>query len=146
MATPRTVAFHTLGCKLNFSETSSIARTLSDHGYERVDFEAVADGYVEDYEDYARAVNERAPLALRDLLALRSDAEPIDLMRDMDADCPAKPFGGSEDFVFTPDGEGVVWDSANLEHPALFYTHFVSWLYLGSGDRGFSWIADSDEH
>ena len=46
MTDARTVAYHTLGCKLNFSETSSIARTLSDHGYERVDFEAVADVYV----------------------------------------------------------------------------------------------------
>ncbi|MGB4959075.1 MAG: tRNA (N(6)-L-threonylcarbamoyladenosine(37)-C(2))-methylthiotransferase MtaB [Saprospiraceae bacterium] len=46
MATPRTVAFHTLGCKLNFSETSSIKRSFEDHGYAAVDFEAGADIYV----------------------------------------------------------------------------------------------------
>lgn len=33
----RTVAFHTLGCKLNFSETSTLARSLEDSGYARVD-------------------------------------------------------------------------------------------------------------
>ena len=33
------VAFYTLGCKLNFSETSTIARTFADAGYERVEFE-----------------------------------------------------------------------------------------------------------
>lgn len=41
-----TVAFHTLGCKLNFSETSSIARLFHDNGYATVNFEDGADIYV----------------------------------------------------------------------------------------------------
>ncbi len=40
------VAFYTLGCKLNFSETSTIARSFQDEGFDRVDFEDVADIYV----------------------------------------------------------------------------------------------------
>ncbi|MFY8189300.1 MAG: tRNA (N(6)-L-threonylcarbamoyladenosine(37)-C(2))-methylthiotransferase MtaB [Flavobacterium sp.] len=40
------VAFYTLGCKLNFSETSTIARNFQDEGFERVDFEDFADMYV----------------------------------------------------------------------------------------------------
>jgi threonylcarbamoyladenosine tRNA methylthiotransferase MtaB len=40
------VAFYTLGCKLNFSETSTIARNFQDIGFERVDFEEKADIYV----------------------------------------------------------------------------------------------------
>ena len=40
------VAYITLGCKLNFSETSTIARNLQEEGFERVDFEEVADMYV----------------------------------------------------------------------------------------------------
>ena len=40
------VAFYTLGCKLNFSETSTIARNFQDEGFDRVDFEEVADIYV----------------------------------------------------------------------------------------------------
>jgi len=40
------VAFHTLGCKLNFSETSTIARGFQEDGYERVDFSEQADMYV----------------------------------------------------------------------------------------------------
>ncbi len=40
------VAFYTLGCKLNFSETSTIARSFDDEGFDRVDFEDVADIYV----------------------------------------------------------------------------------------------------
>lgn len=40
------VAFHTLGCKLNFSETSTIARDFRDKGYELTDFQSIADVYV----------------------------------------------------------------------------------------------------
>ncbi|MCY0977939.1 tRNA (N(6)-L-threonylcarbamoyladenosine(37)-C(2))-methylthiotransferase MtaB [Chryseobacterium wangxinyae] len=42
----RTAAFHTLGCKLNFAETSTIARQLIDAGYEKVSFDERADVYV----------------------------------------------------------------------------------------------------
>ena len=46
METKKKVAFYTLGCKLNFSETSTIARSFKDEGFDRVDFEEVADIYV----------------------------------------------------------------------------------------------------
>ncbi|WP_139419898.1 tRNA (N(6)-L-threonylcarbamoyladenosine(37)-C(2))-methylthiotransferase MtaB [Chryseobacterium mulctrae] len=42
----RTAAFHTLGCKLNFAETSTIARQLTDAGYDKVSFDDRADIYV----------------------------------------------------------------------------------------------------
>ena len=42
----RTAAFHTLGCKLNFAETSTIARQLTDAGYDKVSFDDRADVYV----------------------------------------------------------------------------------------------------
>ncbi|WP_452223394.1 tRNA (N(6)-L-threonylcarbamoyladenosine(37)-C(2))-methylthiotransferase MtaB [Lacinutrix chionoecetis] len=44
--TKKKVAFYTLGCKLNFSETSTIARSFKDEGFERVDFNETADIYV----------------------------------------------------------------------------------------------------
>jgi threonylcarbamoyladenosine tRNA methylthiotransferase MtaB len=46
MENKKRVAFYTLGCKLNFSETSTIARNFLDEGFDRVDFEEVADIYV----------------------------------------------------------------------------------------------------
>lgn len=46
MNADKKVAFYTLGCKLNFSETSTIARNFVSEGFERVDFEAAADVYV----------------------------------------------------------------------------------------------------
>ena len=46
MAESRTVAFHTLGCKLNFSETSSLSRILENEGFEKKEFDDQADIYV----------------------------------------------------------------------------------------------------
>ena len=46
MSTPHTVAFYTLGCKLNYSETSSIGRQFEAAGYQEVPFETGADIYV----------------------------------------------------------------------------------------------------
>jgi len=41
-----TVAFHTLGCKLNYSETSGLSRLLENEGFEKKEFDEVADVYV----------------------------------------------------------------------------------------------------
>ncbi|NND62285.1 MAG: tRNA (N(6)-L-threonylcarbamoyladenosine(37)-C(2))-methylthiotransferase MtaB [Flavobacteriaceae bacterium] len=46
MFSSKKAAFYTLGCKLNFSETSTIARDFSSEGYKRVDFSEEADIYV----------------------------------------------------------------------------------------------------
>ena len=40
------VAFHTLGCKLNFAETSTIAKDMAEGGFERVEFSEPADVYI----------------------------------------------------------------------------------------------------
>lgn len=42
----RTVAFHTLGCKLNYAETSSISRLLENEGFDKKEFDSEADVYV----------------------------------------------------------------------------------------------------
>lgn len=46
MQSSKKVAFYTLGCKLNFSETSTIARNFEDEGFDRVEFNEEADIYV----------------------------------------------------------------------------------------------------
>ncbi len=42
----KTVAFHTLGCKLNFAETSTLSRMLEQEGFQKKPFEDIADVYV----------------------------------------------------------------------------------------------------
>ncbi len=39
---------------------------------------------------------------------------PVDLLKGMEADAPSKPFGGNEEYTFTPDGKGVVFTTKNL--------------------------------
>ena len=46
MSKPRSVAFHTLGCKLNFSETSTLSRQMEQEGFEKKAFTEEADVYV----------------------------------------------------------------------------------------------------
>ena len=47
MSTPRTsIAFHTMGCKTNFSETSTISSEMLSHGYQKVSYKDKADIYV----------------------------------------------------------------------------------------------------
>ncbi|HZH67079.1 MAG TPA: tRNA (N(6)-L-threonylcarbamoyladenosine(37)-C(2))-methylthiotransferase MtaB [Flavisolibacter sp.] len=46
MEKQRSVAFHTLGCKLNFSETSTLSRSLESEGFLKREFDDVADVYV----------------------------------------------------------------------------------------------------
>jgi len=43
-----------------------------------------------------------------------------------------------------PEEAGVIWDSADVERPELYYSCFMPWFFFGSGDRGFTWFADSD--
>ena len=46
MSGNKKVAFHTLGCKLNFTETSTISRSFLKNGYQLTDFSEAADFYV----------------------------------------------------------------------------------------------------
>ena len=47
MSTPtKRIAFHTMGCKLNFSETATISRDFLRHGFEKVNYKDTADIYV----------------------------------------------------------------------------------------------------
>lgn len=46
MQKKQSIAFHTLGCKLNFSETSTISRMMEQEGFEKKNFDEQADVYV----------------------------------------------------------------------------------------------------
>ncbi|MCZ7649469.1 MAG: DUF6067 family protein [Planctomycetota bacterium] len=55
------------------------------------------------------------------------------------------PSSGLE--LILPRDEGVVWDSAKNEYMEgleLYYSRFCPFLFFGSGDRGFTWLCDSD--
>ena len=56
----------------------------------------------------------------------------IDVMRDMDADTPSKPFGGPEEITFTPDGEGIIFTARDAGAAEPWSTDFD--LYLAPVD------------
>lgn len=49
--------------------------------------------------------------------------QPVDIMKDMDADCPTKPFGGSEDFTFAPDGESIIFSAKVADRDEAWTTN-----------------------
>ncbi|HEV7671194.1 MAG TPA: S9 family peptidase [Thermoanaerobaculia bacterium] len=53
-----------------------------------------------------------------------SGGTPIDLSRGMDADVPSKPFGGAEEFAFTPDGKAVVFSARIAGQTESWSTNF----------------------
>ena len=68
------VAFHTLGCKLNYSETSSIARSCEDEGYEKVDFKEKADIYVLNTCSVTENADKECKRLIRQVLKINSEA------------------------------------------------------------------------
>jgi threonylcarbamoyladenosine tRNA methylthiotransferase MtaB len=66
------VAFHTLGCKLNFSETSTLARQFKNAGWEKVEFSQAADVYV----DNTCSVTENADKECKTIVHRAMSANP----------------------------------------------------------------------
>jgi len=48
----------------------------------------------------------------------------VDLMPGFDADAPSRPFGGAEEFAFTPDGKGMVYSARNVGREEAWSTNF----------------------
>ena len=53
--------------------------------------------------------------------------DAVDLMKGMDADCPSKPFGGSEEYTFTPDSRGIVFGARVAGREEAWSTNFDLW-------------------
>jgi len=68
------VAFYTLGCKLNFSETSTIARDFTKEGFDRVDFSEEADIYVINTCSVTENADKRFKSVVKQAQKLNSDA------------------------------------------------------------------------
>ena len=77
MATPNSIAFHTLGCKLNFSETSTLRRKFEERGYSILHFEDVADIYVINTCSVTDFADRKCRAAVRKALRLSPDAKVI---------------------------------------------------------------------
>lgn len=74
MVDNKKVAFYTLGCKLNFSETSTIARDFVNEGFNRVDFDEKADIYVINTCSVTENADKRFKTIVKNALKLNEDA------------------------------------------------------------------------
>ncbi len=74
---PNKVAFYTLGCKLNFAETSSIGNQFLKEGYEIVDFRNKADVYVINTCTVTESAEKECRQIVRRALKLNSDAKIV---------------------------------------------------------------------
>ena len=95
--TSATVAFQTLGCKLNFSETSTLARKFVAAGYERVPFEMKADVYIintcsvtenadKKFTTLARQTRQRNPDAFLIAVGCYAQLQPEELSKEGSVD------------------------------------------------------------
>ncbi len=86
----KTVALHTLGCKLNFSETTAIGRLLENDGFEKRAFEEVADLYVintcsvtdnadKECRQLVRRIQKRAPEAMVVITGCYAQLKPTEI-------------------------------------------------------------------
>lgn len=86
----KTVALHTLGCKLNFSETSSLGRLLENDGFIKKDFDDVADVYVintcsvtdnadKECRQLVRRIQRKAPEAMVVITGCYAQLKPLEI-------------------------------------------------------------------
>ncbi len=69
-----TIAFHTLGCKLNFAESSDLARRFAQLGYKQVDFKEKADVYVVNTCTVTQIAEKKCRNAIRQAHSLNPNA------------------------------------------------------------------------
>ncbi len=73
----RKIALHTLGCKLNFSETSAIGRILVEKGFQKVEFGDVADYYIINTCSVTQNADKETRQIVRSALRTNPDAKVI---------------------------------------------------------------------
>jgi dipeptidyl aminopeptidase/acylaminoacyl peptidase len=73
------------------------------------------------------------------------EAAFIDVMKGMDADCPSKPFGGPEEFTFTPDGKSIVFTARNAGREEAWSTDFDLYLVPADGSAEPKCLTDMNQ-
>ncbi|MBN1845609.1 MAG: S9 family peptidase [Sedimentisphaerales bacterium] len=69
-------------------------------------------------------------------MAIGQATPPVDVMKDMDADTPSRPFGGPEEITFTPDGQGLVFTARNAGRTEAWSTNFDLYVAPIDGAEG----------
>ncbi|MGF7231422.1 tRNA (N(6)-L-threonylcarbamoyladenosine(37)-C(2))-methylthiotransferase MtaB [Arachidicoccus sp.] len=138
MSTQRSVAFHTLGCKLNYSETSTLSRMLESDGFLKKEFEDIADVYVintcsvtdnadKECRQLVRRIQRKAPESLVVITGCYAQLKPKEISEIPGVDLV---LGASEKFNIVAHlreltkGDSAKISSCDIEEVSGFNTSF----------------------
>jgi len=71
--------------------------------------------------------------------------QPVDVMKDMDADTPSKPFGGPDEMTFTPDGQAVIFSACDVGRSEAWSTDFDLYLAPIGGSKPPKCLTESNK-
>ncbi len=152
----QTVAFHTLGCKLNFSETSAIARQFFDAGFSKTSFDSPADVYVVNTCSVTQEANKKCRKIIKQALRHNPDGYIVvvgcyaQLKPQEIANIPGVDLvvGAGDKFRITT----LVEDFTKTDNPCVYNTpiqavdEFVSAYSIGDRTRTFLKIQDGCDY
>ena len=138
MQTKRSVAFHTLGCKLNFSETSALSRQLEADGFEKKMFDDVADVYVintcsvtenadKECRQLVRRIQRKAPESLVVITGCYAQLKPKEISEIEGVDLvlgAAEKFNISQHVKELTKGDSAKISSCDIEDVSGFHASY----------------------
>ncbi|GAB3421782.1 tRNA (N(6)-L-threonylcarbamoyladenosine(37)-C(2))-methylthiotransferase MtaB [Niabella aquatica] len=152
----KTVAFHTLGCKLNYSETSSISRMMENEGFVKKEFTELADVYVintcsvtdnadKECRQLVRRIQRKAPESIVVITGCYAQLKPKEIAEIPGVDLV---LGAAEKFNITKHikeiakGDSAKICSCDIEEVSGFTTSFS----LGDRTRTFLKVQDGCDY
>jgi threonylcarbamoyladenosine tRNA methylthiotransferase MtaB len=156
MSTTKSVAFHTLGCKLNYSETSAIERLLENDGFVKKDFTEEADVYVintcsvtenadKECRQLVRRIQRKAPEAMVVITGCYAQLKPAEIATIKGVDLV---LGAAEKFNITTHlkqltkGDSTKICSCDIEEVNGFHSSFS----INSRTRTFLKVQDGCDY
>lgn len=138
MQKQRSVAFHTLGCKLNFSETSTLSRTLEAEGFSKKEFDDQADVYVintcsvtenadKECRQLVRRIQRRAPESLVVITGCYAQLKPKEIAGIPGVDLvlgAAEKFNLASHLRDLTKGDSSCISSCDIENVSGFHASF----------------------
>ncbi|GAA0555489.1 tRNA (N(6)-L-threonylcarbamoyladenosine(37)-C(2))-methylthiotransferase MtaB [Chitinophaga japonensis] len=138
MTPAKTVAFHTLGCKLNFSETSTLSRLLEQDGFVKTDFDGLADVYVintcsvtdnadKECRQLVRRIQRRAPESMVVITGCYAQLKPEEIASIEGVDLvlgAAEKFNITEHLKTLTKGDSARICSCDISEVSSFHTSY----------------------
>ncbi len=150
----KTVAFHTLGCKLNFSETSTIARQLKAEGFQKKEFSEAAEMYIintcsvtQNADKECRQIVKRArkynPEAFIIIIGCYAQLKPQEIQQIEGVDLV---LGAQEKFNIVSFLEQDNWDEKVHSCDILEVNQFIGSYSIGDRTRAFLKVQDGCDY